>query len=222
MLPLEPEGPVAAAAMVLAVDLLGISAVQLLLLPYFYTLSLSALITPSRIWIQAVAFILLGLAGVGFPLRRGLGETLERLGIGAPRGRRILLAAAAAVAALLLGTAMEWGWQRLDPAGFGLFEERFGRFFEAFQSLWGLLTVGLAAGIGEEILYRGAIQPKFGLAPTAILFAVIHSYYGLTPAFAWIFILGLGMGYLRRRTDTTTCIIFHAAYNMLTFYIGTR
>ncbi|MBU1701233.1 MAG: CPBP family intramembrane metalloprotease [Candidatus Eisenbacteria bacterium] len=123
---------------------------------------------------------------------------------------------------VLLSGVMDTVWRSLDAAGFAVFEEHFGRFFEAFHSTWGLLTVGLAAGIGEEILYRGAIQPKLGLLPTSILFAVIHSYYGLSPAFAWIFLLGLGLGYLRKKTDTTTCILFHAVYNMFSFFMGTQ
>jgi membrane protease YdiL (CAAX protease family) len=222
LIPLEAEGPVSAVVTVLSIDLIGVSILQIILLPYLFTLNLSALITPARIWVQSLSFILLGLIGVGFPLRRSFAETLDRLGCTIPRLRIVLLAIVMAAITVFLGILMELAWRGWDPEGYAQFESQFSRFFASFHSTWGLLTVGLAAGIGEEILYRGAIQPKLGLIPTSFLFAIIHSYYGFTPAFAWIFALGLGLGYLRKKTDTTTCIIFHTAYNMISFFVGTR
>ena len=51
-------------------------------------------------------------------------------------------------------------------------------------SIPGILTLGLAAGIGEETLFRGALQPRFGLLITSLLFALLHSQYGITPFYA--------------------------------------
>ncbi len=39
---------------------------------------------------------------------------------------------------------------------------------------------GLAAGIPEEMLFRGAIQPALGLIPASIIFGALHA---LTPAY---------------------------------------
>jgi membrane protease YdiL (CAAX protease family) len=37
-----------------------------------------------------------------------------------------------------------------------------------------VLIVALASGIGEEVLFRGALQPAFGLVWTSLLFGLIH------------------------------------------------
>jgi uncharacterized protein len=40
-----------------------------------------------------------------------------------------------------------------------------------------ILLISLCAGVGEELLFRGAIQPFLGIALTSILFVGIHGYY---------------------------------------------
>lgn len=64
-----------------------------------------------------------------------------------------------------------------------------------------IVFLSFCAGIGEEILFRGALQPLFGLWPVAIVFVAIHGY--LNP-FDWkLSIYGIymvfvsaGFGYL--------------------------
>ena len=43
-----------------------------------------------------------------------------------------------------------------------------------------VLAISLASGVGEELLFRGALQPWLGLVPTSILFAAMHP--PITPA----------------------------------------
>ena len=43
-------------------------------------------------------------------------------------------------------------------------------------NIWEILYVSLCAGIGEEILFRGAIQPLIGIIFTAVVFVVLHGY----------------------------------------------
>jgi membrane protease YdiL (CAAX protease family) len=62
-----------------------------------------------------------------------------------------------------------------------------------------ILFISLCAGVGEEILFRGALQFFFGIIATAIVFVAIHGYlsikdwritvYGLYMTFA-IIVLG--------------------------------
>ena len=40
----------------------------------------------------------------------------------------------------------------------------------------GILFISACAGIGEEILFRGAIQPMLGVWTTAMLFVFLHGY----------------------------------------------
>jgi membrane protease YdiL (CAAX protease family) len=82
-----------------------------------------------------------------------------------------------------------------------------------FQSPWGIISIGLAAGIGEEALFRGAMQPRFGLIATSLLFALVHSNYGITLATVVVFLLGMMLGWLRIRYNTSTAMIAHAVYN---------
>jgi membrane protease YdiL (CAAX protease family) len=80
------------------------------------------------------------------------------------------------------------------------------KFLTDFQNieefLVGILVIGVLAGIGEEVFFRGLIQPKvrlytgsihWGIWLTAILFSAIHmQFYGFLPRM----FLGAIFGYL--------------------------
>jgi len=87
--------------------------------------------------------------------------------------------------------------------------------FGNLQSPIGALTLGLAAGLGEEVLFRGALQPRFGLLFTTLLFTVSHTQYTVSPALVEIFVVGLILGLVRDRRSTTLAILVHAAYNIM-------
>ncbi|MFZ2422569.1 MAG: CPBP family intramembrane glutamic endopeptidase, partial [Anaerolineae bacterium] len=100
-----------------------------------------------------------------------------------------------------------------DPVSF----ERIGKvsnaLFGGLITPLGALTIGLSAGLGEELIFRGALQPRFGLIPTSFLFAVIHVQYGLSPAVVQVFVLGLVLGIIRQRGNLTMSIALHTLYN---------
>jgi membrane protease YdiL (CAAX protease family) len=75
--------------------------------------------------------------------------------------------------------------------------------------------LALSAGIGEETLFRGALQPRFRIPLTAVLFTLGHVQYAFSPAIVEILVIGLGLGWLRERTNTTTCMTVHIGYNFL-------
>ena len=78
-----------------------------------------------------------------------------------------------------------------------------------------MLTAGLVIGIVEEALYRGALQPRFGLLLTSLLFVVARSSEGITlVALTSFLIAGVILGLLRVRFNTTACVIAHSAYNI--------
>jgi membrane protease YdiL (CAAX protease family) len=88
-----------------------------------------------------------------------------------------------------------------------------------FTTPFGILTMGL----GEEPLFRGAAQPRFGLVLTSVLFALVHAQYGISLATLIVFFLGLVLGILRNHTNTTTAMLTHAMYNSgigLLAYLG--
>jgi hypothetical protein len=82
------------------------------------------------------------------------------------------------------------------------------------------LATALCAGIGEETLIRGALQPTFGILPAAILHGMLHGQFAHAP----IFILQVAlwstcMGIVKRYTNTTTTIIGHAGFNFVTTFL---
>jgi membrane protease YdiL (CAAX protease family) len=79
------------------------------------------------------------------------------------------------------------------------------------------VLIAILAGVSEEILFRGALQPKFGIILTATAFALVHVQYGPSLILAVIFIHGLGYGLLRRYLDTTAAISAHLMYDLAAF-----
>ena len=77
------------------------------------------------------------------------------------------------------------------------------------------LLIGVGAGLGEETLFRGAVQPVLGILPTSVLFASMHVQYGPSLLLCYIFVLSLGLGFLRRRFNTTASVLAHAGYNFV-------
>lgn len=61
---------------------------------------------------------------------------------------------------------------------------------------WQILLLSLLSGFGEEILFRGVIQPRLGLWVASALFGAMHFPYRrlLLPWSAFALILGVVMG----------------------------
>jgi uncharacterized protein len=59
----------------------------------------------------------------------------------------------------------------------------------------GAITVlAVSSAVGEELLFRGALQPMIGLLTTAVIFAALHG--GLNPRFRLWAVFALGAGLL--------------------------
>jgi hypothetical protein len=164
--------------------------------------------------INLIVFLLFATLGVGFNIRRPLRQVIERLGLYAPSPRDLLIGSGTAVA--MIGVAYGIGifWQLW--AGVEAVEEQTQVSALLSQSI---TTLGVAfivsgtAAVGEEIAFRGALQPIFGVVVTSLLFALVHIQYALTPASLIIVIVGFAMGILRQRYNTTTAIVAHFLYN---------
>ncbi|MCB0131777.1 MAG: CPBP family intramembrane metalloprotease [Caldilineaceae bacterium] len=172
--------------------------------------------TIAMIWLQQIAFALTALVGVGWLTRRTLGEALERLGLVVPTRRQVLLGVGWAFLLIpmigLIGAVSTFFGVGANPDVERLTEQMLG---PLFQSPLGILTLGASAALGEETVFRGALQPPFGLVVTALLFALLHSNYGISASTAIVFLLGLVLGRLRLRHNTTTAMVTHATYNMI-------
>ena len=70
---------------------------------------------------------------------------------------------------------------------------------------------------GKGTVIAGEIQESVSTCDSAAtaVFALGHVQYALSPAIVEIFIVGLALGWLRERANTTTCIAVHASYNLV-------
>lgn len=81
-------------------------------------------------------------------------------------------------------------------------------------------ATAICAGVGEETLTRGALQPALGIVPAAILHGVLHAQFSHAPILIiQIAIWSIVFGIVRRFTSTTTTIIGHAGFNFVTTFL---
>jgi membrane protease YdiL (CAAX protease family) len=92
-------------------------------------------------------------------------------------------------------------------------DQRMSHLIAGGLGIGGSLLLGLSAGVGEELAMRGALQPRLGLWLTALVFASLHVHYSWF-GMATIFLLGVLLGVLRDRTNTTVAIIVHCLYDI--------
>lgn len=214
-LPLNPASPLHSTALSFAIYYVGVSVAQIQLAGGLEGLAeLSLETSPLEMLLSGLSLALFGILGAGLWVRRKPSETAQRLGLTLPTWRQVGLAAGAIAGFLALDLGVSWAWHALDPEGY--------RFITGVGlGIFGELTVakaaaiGLSAGFGEEILFRGAVQPRFGLWVTAVLFAAGHTQYGLSPAFFEVLLIGVVLGLIRKKANTTTCIAIHTLYNFL-------
>jgi hypothetical protein len=213
-LPIDPGSAVHTTALVYAIYQVGLSLGQMALIGDLDNLTEAGLtLTIWDLLLTGIPLTLLALIGVGFLVRRNGRTALVRLGLLLPTWRQLLLAAG--LTALLLG--FDWvvnlGWEKIDPAGYQQMERVTENLFGNLMTVGGAIALGLSAGVSEETLFRGAVQPRLGLIAATLLFTLGHVQYGLTIATAEVFVIGLALGLVRNRTSTTIAVLIHAAYN---------
>jgi hypothetical protein len=165
------------------------------------------------VWLLPASLVL-----VGFPLRRGFGEAVARLGLVWPTWRQVVVALGVAVALVLaaifvLDPVINWvwgglGWPRTDTKAVE-------KLMAGLMTPLGAVVIAVTAGLGEEIGVRGVLQPRVGLVLANLAFTAVHGYqYGFDGLLS-VFLIGLVMGLLRARTNTTTSAIAHGAYDFI-------
>ncbi|HPQ39312.1 MAG TPA: CPBP family intramembrane metalloprotease [bacterium] len=90
-----------------------------------------------------------------------------------------------------------------------------------------IVTLSLAAGWGEEILFRGAFQPVLGIVLTSVLFAGLHTgfrfdMHALRMYFLVVFLLSIGLGFLSREFGLVTAMTVHTGWDLLMLVIIRR
>ena len=185
-----------------------------------FTLGTGGRISAVAVLASQLPFVVLAVAGVGAGIRRSPRETLARLGYGPISLRNLGVVALFIVAAFALSVAADYLFSLLQPDLYRQVGEVSGTLFDPkglsliSATLFALL-IGVSAGLGEETLFRGAVQPVFGIPATSLLFASMHVQYGPSLLLGYIFLLSIGLGLLRRFFNTTTSFLAHAGYNTL-------
>lgn len=84
-------------------------------------------------------------------------------------------------------------------------------------SLRDFIPIYLAAGIGEEALFRAALLEPCGLIVSSLLFTALHIAYWKKPLMlVYVFATGLLFGVLYTFTESLLlCALVHAAFNTL-------
>jgi membrane protease YdiL (CAAX protease family) len=215
VLPVDPDNPVHALALVLAVILLGS---QIALVTFSDVLAADRAQPPLTIldlFAQEVPFLIIAATGVGLFIRRNAAETAVRLGVVRPAWWQITLALAAAGVFFAFGQGVDWLSHVLTPQVAHNVDITTQHLFAGLGNPYGIAALALLPAICEEVLFRGAIQPRLGLVVTALLFTSIHTQYSISFDTLAVFVLAMGLGVIRKYTNTTTSSICHAAYNLV-------
>lgn len=212
--PVDPDSTVHLLALVSAGWLAGASLIQVSQNSIAQLMETIGALAIGNIVLEQSFFVLLALLGVGLLLRRSPSQVWARLGLGPLTARQLMTGLWWIIVLVLIQTMTGLLWYLINPEQV----EEVGALNSQLQSeidtVWKWLLLALATGVGEEILFRGALQPVFGLWPTAVLFALVHIQYGfLTPATLALLLFALVLGRLRQQHNTTLAVFVHIGYN---------
>jgi membrane protease YdiL (CAAX protease family) len=226
LLPADPDWPLHILGAVLTVFWLGVFIVSLI---YYDPKAILASLRATNMLesiAQTFSFeLILILAGVGLFYRRSLPQATARLGLVKPGKREWITGILSALVLLGLFTLIsQFVIKPYMPETHHL-GEQFGQAMKLpghgpVQLVFFAFLFALAAGTGEELLFRGLLQPALGIAPVSLLFAVMHFHYGPTFMLVSVGLLGLCFALLRQRCNTTTSIICHVTYDFLSLLLA--
>ena len=215
VLPIDADSPVHAYALVLAVILLGTQVATIAFVDVLAADQEAPPLSLVDLAASEVPFLIMALAGVGLYIRRNAAGAAERLGLVRPAWWQIAIALAAAGAFFALIQTADQLSHIWTPQVAHQVDQTSQHVFGGLNNPVGIAALALLPGICEEILFRGALQPRIGLLATAVLFASIHTQYGLSLDALSVFVVAIGLGLIRKYTNTTTSCVCHVSYNLL-------
>jgi membrane protease YdiL (CAAX protease family) len=99
-------------------------------------------------------------------------------------------------------------WPRTD-------EKAFEQLFKSMANPIGAIVIAITAGIGEELFTRGILQPRLGIVLSNLFFTALHALQYNWDALLSVFVVGLVLGFVRKKTNTSTSAIVHGTYDFL-------
>ncbi len=169
---------------------------------------------------QAVALIFIAYFGVGFLMNRRFRDATDRLGLKSltrqQLGRAVAMVVVLFTVTFITGILTYYLEPNLDKQ----ISNNLTNMTANLSSIGGAVLLGISAGAGEEILFRGAIQPRYGIVFTSIVFASLHIQYGISFTIVGIFLVGVLLGLERKRVNTTASMVTHVIYDVLAVIFG--
>ncbi|UXM85249.1 CPBP family intramembrane glutamic endopeptidase [Methanococcus aeolicus] len=167
--------------------------------------------------------------GIGFGTRRSLKQCINRLGVGAPKILYIIFG----LVGIFIINFLVWELpiyltdlispQIKNAVVNTLINQSYSvdsavqAMKEAIPSLYEVIIMVVVVGVSEELLFRGALQPRFGNLYTSLLFSVLHFQYLSILAFVNVFLISYLFGIIKNRTNTSTTILIHMIYDFIAF-----
>ncbi len=116
------------------------------------------------------------------------------------------------------------GWQIIMTPFLGSVRTFFTNIIGGIRlNIFQIIFVSLCAGIGEELLFRGTIQPLLGIWVTSIVFVFIHGY--LNPFNRPLFVYGIFMtlsiafiGYITEMVGIAASMAAHTMVDIVLLY----
>jgi hypothetical protein len=169
------------------------------------------------IWIGVLV-----LCCAAWPTWQSVRGALVRLGVGPLRQADVLPLAGMIALSVAVGIALDWlnrvlmtslGWPMTDPTVVT-------RLVPVATTLYGAIVVAMCAGVSEELMFRGLLQPRLGWLLANIAFAAGHAFqYGLDGLIA-VFVLGSILAFVRYRWNTSASITVHVGYDAVLFLLA--
>jgi membrane protease YdiL (CAAX protease family) len=166
----------------------------------------------SFVWLAPMCVV-----AVGWPVHRTLPVALRRVGFVVPKLWQVLFGLGLAVVLAIVMTFADIGigyvwdlmhWPRTD-------EKAVEQLFKSMTSVTGAIVIGVTAGVGEELFARGVLQPRLGILLSNLFFTSLHALQYSWDGLLSVFIIGLVLGLVRKKTNTTTSAIVHGTYDFL-------
>ncbi len=211
--PLDPDSPVDMTGLCLLLALIGFFVVWLGLNPE--PPDDASAVGVGGLIVQVLAEVALAYAAVGWWFYRNAGEAGDRLGLRWPTVRGWLAALGFVVLGFVVNGAAGVLTQWLQPDVYADIERVTDEITSGVQNPAGALLLGLSAGIGEVLLLRGALQPRFGIVLTSLFFALLQTQYGFSLVVLGLFATGVLLGLERKYFGTVAAIATHAIFNAL-------
>jgi uncharacterized protein len=172
-----------------------------------------------EILFQLALEVFFALLGVGWTIRRTFPAVMARLGLHAPTQDDVVQGLLTGI--MLIG--LLWIYNIIGGflIDFGLLPETTEqaeaaeKLYRQYATIPGVLLLSIAPAIGEELLFRGALQPIFGLVLTSFAFALMHITTIAPFGLVFIFLVAYMLGRLRDRYSLTAAMIAHFVYNFI-------